>query len=40
MCSKMEDKKKPKIFFSHPFDKWNTKREEIIERILEERVLI
>lgn len=24
-----------KIYFAHPFDKWRTKREEMIERILE-----
>ena len=26
-----------KIYFAHPFDKWKSKREEMIVRILEER---
>ena len=28
---------KKTIYFAHPFDKWRTKREEMIEKILEER---
>ena len=31
------EKERKKIYFAHPWDKWKTKREEMIERILEER---
>lgn len=37
MKNKMIEKKKKTIYFAHPWDKWKTKREEMIERILEER---
>jgi len=30
-------KYKPKIYFAHPFDKWQTPREDQIEKILESR---
>jgi len=30
-------KVKKKIYFAHPFDKWRTKREDMIEKVLEER---
>lgn len=33
----IEEMKKPTIYFAHPFDKWRTKQEEMIERVLEER---
>ena len=32
-----ESPKKKKIYFAHPYDKWKSKREEMIERLLEQR---
>lgn len=34
---KKRKKKRPTIYFAHPFDRMGSKREEMIERILEER---
>lgn len=28
---------RPKIYFAHPFDKWKTKQEEMIEKVLEDK---